>query len=250
MNVYKIDQIDMKSLSVQNPHKIGKIYYGKLLHNSTQLYLQTPRIHLLTDVKTLDSKKNPFIECELLDTGFSKFLKSLDEYFINTVYSSCNDWFTKDIPREAVVEMYKKLVKSNKIRIRIPVIDNELQFRVFNEDNVFVDYKDIECGKELVAILHFRGIKFLSGNCVCDFYMNQCKVFSKPSLKYTVPDVCLIDNDNGGSDDEDIVDHDFLQEVQKQEKRKQLLLEKEKELSEIARLSERIKSLENDIQKI
>jgi hypothetical protein len=249
MNVYKFTQLDVESLTIQNPQKIGKIFYSKLHYDSNPVVLQTPRMKLVTDVSVIDSKKQPFIECEIMDTTFLHFLKSIDQSIKDTIYQSCKDWFSKDIPKEAVNEMYKKIVKSQKIRIRLPVVSNEIQWKAFNEDNVYLDTNEIKKGMELIGILHFRGIKFLSGNCICDFYMNQCKVFTKPSMKYILPDACLIENDNYESDD-DIIDQEYLQEVQKQEKRNQLILEKQKELSELARLSERIKSLENDIQKI
>ena len=58
----------------------------------------------------------------------------------------------------------QNLLKKNtcpQIRLRLPMIKNEIKCGVYNQNRVFVGTDEVKEGSEVVLILHIRGLKVL-----------------------------------------------------------------------------------------
>ena len=153
---------------------------------------------------------------------------------------------------EAIDDMYKRTTKPFKkdsnpsLKFRLPVIKNEVQCSIYNQQKVFVDLNEVKEDSEVILILHVRGLKILKQYFYCDCYVSQIKLFQESNeSKYNIiKDYALIDEEDDGPDYDDIFDEEILGTFE-EEKR----LKKEKEEEEI-RLKKKRKIRFNNFKKI
>ena len=75
---------------------------------------------------------------------------SLDDQNIKTTVKNSEEWFKKDLPLEAIDDMYKRTTKPFKkdsnpsLKFRLPVIKNEIQCSIYNQQKVFVDLDEVK----------------------------------------------------------------------------------------------------------
>ena len=120
-------------------------------------------------IKDLADKKAPYLEVEVPNNKMDLYdlFLSLDDKNIKTTVQNSNDWFGKDLPLEAIDDMYKRSSKpfkkntNPKIRLRLPVIKNEIKCAVYDQKRVFVDINEIKENSDIILIIHIRGLKFL-----------------------------------------------------------------------------------------
>ena len=250
MNVIHQRDVNTNEFSFSNPIQRGNLnlYYSSITNNGEPIYLQTNRIKITN--ASLITTKNPFIELSCIDEETIQIFEMIDNFLIESVYNNINDWFGQEIPKESIQEMYKSLLKHRKkIRLRVPIINNSIRLNIYDDEKVSMNLNEIKEHHETVCIIHLRGLKFLQSNFICDCYINQCKVYKNPNLRYVIPKKCLIKEDIL-DDDNDILDEQYIIELKKQQKKVELEQKKKLELDELNRLSERIKSIENDIKKL
>ena len=265
MTIIKYDQVSLEHLNYSKPEKIGSSYFGPFSYgdNLQPLYIQTPKLKCISDFASLKDKKNPFLEVEIPKGSFDMydFFLSLDDKNIKETLHKSEEWFQKEIPLEAIDDMYKRTTKPFKkdtnptLRFRLPVIQNEIQCTVYNQQRVFVDLDEIKEGSEIILILHMRGIKFLKHNFYCDCYISQIKLFQDTiESKYTImQEYALIDEEDDTQIEYDTIFNEeivnaFEEESRlKKEKEEESRLKKEKE--EEARLKKE-KEKEDRIEKL
>lgn len=273
MTIIKYDQVNLNDINYSRPEKMGPSYFGSFSFGETlqPLYLQTPKVKCKVNISDLKDKKNPYLEIEIPKNNFDLydlFLSIDDQNIKNTLHKS-EEWFQKEIPLEAIDDMYKRITKPFKkgenptMKFRLPVIKNEIQTTVYNQQRVFVNIEDIKEDSEIILILHLRGLKFLKQHFYCDCYISQIKLFQDTlESKYSImKDYSLID-DEDGIDSSDIFDEeitnafnnknsgDLEKERLETERLETERLEKErleKERLETEKM-ERIKSLQKEIE--
>ena len=181
---------------------------------------------------------------------------SLDDQNIKTTVKNSEEWFKKDLPLEAIDDMYKRTTKPFKkdsnpsLKFRLPVIKNEIQCSIYNQQKVFVDLDEVKEDSEVILILHVKGLKILKQYFYCDCYISQIKLFQENNeSKYNIiKDYALIDeSDENETNYDDIFDEEILH-VFNEEKR--LKKEKEEEEKRLKKEKEdKIKQLQEEIQK-
>ena len=88
--------------------------------------------------------------------------------------------------------MYRRTTKpfkkntSPQIRLRLPMIKNEIKCGVYNQNRVFVGTDEVKEGSEVVLILHIRGLKVLKTSYYCDCYVTQIKLFQEKESKFNI----------------------------------------------------------------
>ena len=155
--------------------------------------------------------------------------------------------------------MYKRTTKPFKkdvnptLKFKLPIVKNEIQCGVYNQQKVFIDLDEIKEGVDLILILHIRGLKVLKQYFYCDCYVSQIKVFQEnKALKYNIiSEYSMVDN--GSESGEDIFDQEILDsfktEEEKKEKEKQELREKEEnERKEKLERENKIKQIQEEIE--
>jgi len=258
MTILKYDQVQLDDINYSKPEKMGTSYFGSFSFGETlqPLYIQTPKVKCNVNVSDLKDKKNPYLEIEIPKNNFDLydlFLSIDDQNIKNTLHKS-EEWFQKEIPLEAIDDMYKRITKPFKkgenptMKFRLPVIKNEIQTTVYNQQRVFVNINDIKEDSEVILILHLRGLKFLKQHFYCDCYISQIKLFQDTlESKFSImKDYSLIDDDDG-MDRNDIFDEEITNAF-KNKKNEDLEKERlEKERLEKEKL-ERIRKLQKEIE--
>ena len=142
----------------------------------------------------------------------------MDDKNIKTTFQKSQDWFNKELPLEAIDDMYKRSTKPFKkntnpnLKFRLPIVKNKIQCGVYNQQRVFVDINEIKEGSELILVLHIRGLKFLKQHFYCDCYISQIKLFQDKDTKYNIiPEYAVIDDDN---DYDDIFDEEIIKAIE------------------------------------
>jgi len=234
-SIHKYSDIKINDINFSKPEKVGTSYFSSMSYgdNLRPLYIQTPKLKCLSNISEIKGKKAPYLEVEITDGNYDiyDFLLSLDDKNIKTTVSRSNEWFQREIPLEAIDDMYKRTTKPFKkgvnptLRFKLPVIKNQIQCGVYNQQKVFIDIDEIKEGVEVVLILHIRGLKVLKQYFYCDCYVSQVKVFQEnKSLKYNIIDqYSMIDVD----ENEDIFDQEILDSFEPPKERE---LKKEKDL--------------------
>jgi hypothetical protein len=270
MTIIKYDQVSLENLNYSKPEKIGPSYFGSFSYggNLNPLYIQTPKLKCMSGIASLKDKKNPFLEVEIPKGSFDMydFFLSLDDKNIKETLHKSEEWFQKEIPLEAIDDMYKRTTKPFKkdtnptLKFRLPVIQNEIQCPVYNQQRVFVDLDEIKEGSEIILILHIRGIKFLKHNFYCDCYISQIKLFQDTiESKYTImQEYALIDEEDDPQMEYDTI---FNEEIvnafeeesrlkkEKEEEEDRLKKEKEEEEDRLKKEKEdRIEKLKQEIE--
>ena len=112
---------------------------------------------------------------------FIDFLLEMDENCVQSTFNNSGEWFKKDIPYEAIDNMYKeRIIESDddetifQTRFKLPVVNEKVQCNIYNKDKELIDIKDLN-GKNIIMILHFKGLKILKDNFCLDCYINQIK---------------------------------------------------------------------------
>jgi hypothetical protein len=258
MTILKYDKVEIDDINYSNPEKIGTSYFGSFSFGETlqPLYIQTPRVKCVVNVDELKEKKNPYLEVEILKNDFDLYdlFLSIDDQNIKKTLHNSEEWFQKEIPLEAIDDMYKRITKPFKkgenprLKFRLPVIKNKIECTVYNQHRVFIDIDEIKEDMELILILHLRGLKFLKQNFYCDCYISQIKLFQEVSdTKYSIiQDYSLIDDDNEGSKFDDIFDEEIISAYDEKEKSHVDNLEKEEIEKEKAKAKQEKEEIEKE----
>lgn len=259
MSILKYDNVDISSINYSKPEKIGSSYFGSISYgdNLKPFYIQTPKLKCLNSIEEMKDKKNPFLEVEIPKGKFDIYdlFLSLDDQNIKTTVKNSEEWFKKELPLEAIDDMYKRTTKPFKkdsnpsLKFRLPMIKNEIQCGVYNQQKVFVDLNEVKEGSEVILILHIRGLKILKHNFYCDCYISQVKLFQENEYsKYNIiKDYALVDEEEEEPNFDDIFDEEILKTFEEEKRLKKEKEEEEKRLKE--EKEQKIKQLQEEIQK-
>ena len=259
-SINKYEDVVMNDISYMNPEKIGPSYYSPIGYGDTNepLYIQTPKIKCLHSISDVKEKTNPFLEVEIPNGKYDiyEFFMNIDDHNIKTTYKNRLEWFSKDLPLEAVDDMYKRTVQpfkknSNpKLKFRLPVIKGKIMCNVYNQQKVFVDLDEIKEDSEVILILHIRGLKILKQYFYCDCYVSQIKLFQPENIKYSIlPEYCMVDDEKDAHDDifdEEIYKASDEHKNKMDEKKKE---EEQKRKEEEERIEEEKRKEEEKIKK-
>jgi len=204
--VHKFSDIALEDINFSKPEKVGTSYFGSISYQSNEkpLYIQTPRLRSLSDLTSVNEKKNPYIELDI-DTKnipLFDFFMNIDDKCINNTFNQSSSWFNKELPLEAIDDMYQNITKpfkkdtNPKIKLKLPVIKNEIQCSVYNQERVFLNISDIKEDSDIQLIIHFRGLKFLKQYFYIDCYVSQIKVFQEDPKYNIIKEYSMIDDED------------------------------------------------------
>lgn len=216
-NFFKYTEDISNNLTFSKPEKVRNIYYSHINNNNKPLFIQTCRLEILTNMKNLDTKE-PSIELKISSDNleFYEFLNKIDNLFIQETFKNSKNWFNKEIPLDVIDDMYKRIIKpieKNKlptVRFKLPIVNSEIATKIYDQNKNNINIQDINTNVNCILMLHFRGIKFLKQQYVCDIYISQIKVFNIKCDKYIISDDCLIKDGNNeiNDDDKEIIDEE------------------------------------------
>ena len=253
MSAYSFKDIITDDLTFTSPEKLGNCYICNLYNDDDLVYVQTPilkisNINLSNDVEEGDDN---YIEVSCDNKQFIDFLLEMDENCVESTFHTSKEWFKKDIPYEAIDNMYKeRIIESDddetiyQTRFKLPVVNEKVQCNIYNKDKEIIDIKDLN-GKNIILILHFKGLKILKESFYLDCYINQIKEVDTNKFNI-LNDYAIIDDQEDNVIDENMFSVE-LQEILDREKLDKEKLEKIKseKLEKINKLKEELENLEN-----
>ena len=167
--VYKYDDIDYDNLKFSKPSKQNSYYYSNISYGikNDLFFLQTSKLKINSDTEKLG--KIPSIEFDICNDNFDMYdlFMKLDDKLVKSTYNNSKEWFNQSIPLENIEEMYKgvcKPLKKNKnpsIKFKLPVENDKILSKIYDQNRELVDIKDCKSGYDAICILHIRGIKFM-----------------------------------------------------------------------------------------
>ena len=238
-NIIKCDDVKIDKVNYTKPEKNGQSYFSSISYGDTlnPLYIQTPKLLCRTNISEMKNKKVPYLDVEV-PTGkmnIYDFLLSLDDNNIKTTVQKSKEWFGKEIPIQAIDDMYRRTTKPFKkntaphIRLRLPLIKNEIKCGVYNQNRIFVGSDEVKDGSEVVLILHIRGLKVLKTSYYCDCYITQIKLFQENESKFNIiKDYSILDDEEEDEDLGDIFSEEIYNSFEKEEEKKEKDEEKKK----------------------
>jgi len=246
-NIIRCDDVKVEHINYTKPERNGQSYFSSISYGDAlnPLYIQTPKLVCKTNISEMKGKKVPYLDVEVPrgKMNIYDFLLSLDDNNIKTTVKKSEEWFGKEIPLQAIDDMYRRTTKPFKkntsphIRLRLPLIKNEIKCGVYNQNRIFVGTDEVKEGSEVVLILHIRGLKVLKTSYYCDCYITQIKLFQEKESKFNIiKDYSILDEDDEEENDmSDIFSEEIynsLQEEEQENKNKEEKLKKEKKEAE------------------
>ena len=248
MSAYSYKDITTDELTFTNPERLGNCYICNLYNDDDLVYVQTP----ILEISNINlSEDDNYIEVSCDNKQFVDFLLEMDENCVQSTFNNSEEWFKKDIPYEAIDNMYKeRIIESDndetifQTRFKLPVVNEKIQCNIYNKDREIIDIKDLN-GKNIIMILHFKGLKILKDNFSLDCYINQIKEVD--TNKYNIlNNYAIIEDEEEEPLDENMFSVE-IQEILKSEQLEKERLEKIKseKLEKIKKLQEELEKLEN-----
>ena len=246
MSTYSYRDITTDELTFTNPERLGNCYICNLYNDDDLVYVQTP----ILEISNINlSEDDNYIEVSSDNKQFIDFLLEMDENCVQSTFNNSEEWFKKDIPYEAIDNMYKeRIIESDddetifQTRFKLPVVNEKVQCNIYNKDREIIDIKDLN-GKNIIMILHFKGLKILKDNFSLDCYINQIKEVD--TNKYNILNNYAIIEDE---EEEPLDENMFSVEIQEVLKSEQL--EKERLEKIKSEKLEKIKKLREELEKL
>ena len=251
MATYSFKDIITDDLTFTSPEKLGNCYICNLYNDDDLVYVQTPILKILNINLSNGEEDNNYIDVSCDNKQFIDFLLEMDTNCVESTFHNSEEWFKKDIPYEAIDNMYKeRIIESDdngviyNTRFKIPVVNNKVQCNIYNKDKDIIDIEDLN-GKNIILILHFKGLRILKENFYLDCYINQIKEIDTNQFNI-LNDYAIIDDQEDNVIDENMFSVE-LQEILDREKLDKVKLEKIKseKLEKINKLKEELENLEN-----
>ena len=241
-NIKKYDEVDINSINYSKPEKVGKSYFGSLSYGEklSPFYIQTPKLVCKTNLSEMKDKKAPYLEVEIPNGKFDFYdlFLSLDDENIKKTVQKSKEWFDKELPLEAIDDMYRRSTKPLKkntnpiMKFRLPSIKNEIKCGIYNQKRVFIGLDEVKEDSEIILILHIRGLKILKTYYYCDCYISQVKVFLSTEGMYNIINEYAIEDDEIKVEDNDILDEVIISEMRKEKESEIKKTEDKKKIEE------------------
>jgi len=235
MSTYSFKNVKFDDIKLLTPDKLDNYYICNMKYNNELLYVQTPSL-------SIEEITQEYVLLKL-NNEFKKFIEDIDNICIKNTYENSNEWFKKDIPYDALTNMYENIdIDDGTIRIDFPYIKDKLQCKIFNSDKKSINIDSLKEGNNIILLLYFRGLKIFSSNFHLDFHINQIKLVDN---EYKIlKEYSIIDEEDNYIEDY-IFKEDIDMELKAQEnKEKELKLKKELEIKN------KMKELENQLNEL
>jgi hypothetical protein len=252
MDIIRLLNLDIGNIVLNKAERINNYYYSRITYDNSPLYIQTPKI---INTKDMDNLKNtnPFIEAMFNNENYDKLL-ALDDYILKETKNNWENWTGRGIPEDKMDEMYTRITKptkenkSPKLKMKIPMKKENILCKVFDQKKIEFNLKELKKDKDIICILHFRGIKFNETNFYCDFYINQIKVFNTSIIDFSIIQECCIDEEE--INEKDIIDDYEVNNKVLDDKIKVLTDQKNEDEQLVNSITQRINTINEEIQKL
>jgi hypothetical protein len=192
--------LSFDKLEYLQPHKtihntqISTISYRLKANQTLPIYIETPVLKTTSGIIKLENRY--YIDFELDITGapndFYEFITKFDEKNVMSCHFHSHEWFNQRIPLDVIEDYYKspiRLQRGGKLplfRVRIPTHHGKVLAEFYNNKRESIDMTKIEAGDEVICILEFSGLRFLSQQFIAEWELSKLK------LMRTIPEQTVI----------------------------------------------------------
>lgn len=247
INVLKLSKININNIDIDKPEKINKHYYSNIRYDNEPLYIQTSKIINYKDMKDFESK-DPYIEVEIDDLKIYDIISKIDDHILKSTKENWKLWMDKDIPLEILENMYIKLSKTfkqdvnPKFKFKIPISKSKILTKIYDNNKIDIDIKQIKKQQKIIMIMNIRGIKYNEKTFYLDIYVTQIKVFNE---KQELNEFCLIQSES--DNEEDVLNKQELNELVINNKLQELISQKKEDLELLNQIKLRIENINKEI---
>ena len=240
MSTQSFNKINIDEIKLNSPDKLDDHYICNIKYNDNILYIQTPKV-------TIEEVTDKYILVNI-DDKFKKFIEDIDDYCIKQTYDNSGNWFKKEIPYDALTNMYENVdTDDSTLRIDFPYIKDKLQCKIYNSDRESIELNTLKEGNSIILLLFFKGLKIFSSNFHLNFHINQIKLIEN---EYKIlKEYSIIDD--GEEIDNSIEDYIFTEDIDielEKQKQRELEIKKQRELeikNKMKELEEQLNNLNN-----
>ena len=173
MKVFNYQEIDFNNILIgkkkfNNTYNYMDIRYNNKI-NKTPLLIKTP-ILKVNEINT-NIIRGRYIESNIIDNDFLKFLNNLDNYFINKIVDKSTSIFNEKKDLSYIKEIFKRSIifDNNKFISRFNLIENnnDKNTLLFNEKKESIKLEDLEKSNCAVKmILNINSLKYINDEIV------------------------------------------------------------------------------------
>jgi len=212
--VIRHNKLNISDLKYSKPVNQNNLYYGSIDYNDKPCYIQTAKL-VVDEIKEINKQTHVVFKVDADDFSFYDLLVKLDDHNLSMTYKSSKEWFNKELPMDVLEGMYRRITSPFKkddvptINLKIPMIKQKVQSKIYDVSNNPIDLDKLVKGSTVICIIHLKGLKFLKKDYYCDNYITQIKLCE--TIKYSVADTCLIEDDEKSIYDYEILDEEVIQ---------------------------------------
>ena len=210
IKILNFRNLDFDKLEYYQPNQtnygshIGNISYRLNKNNVMPVYIETPKLTTTSGIVKVDNKFYMKLEVNLsnINTPFFDFITKFDEKNIINCHFNSKSWFNKQIPYNVIEDFYKsplKLQRSNKnpiFRVRLPSYRGKVLTEIYNQKKELVDISKVSEGDEVVGIIGFSGLRFLSHQFIAEWELYKLKLLKDTSSFFIPSGYLFSDQEN------------------------------------------------------
>ena len=200
IKILNFRNLDFDKLEYYQPNQtnygshIGNISYRLTKNNVMPVYIETPKLITTSGIVKIDNKFYMEFEIDLSnnDNPFYDFIAKFDEKNIINCHFNSKSWFNKQIPYNVIEDYYKsplKLQSSRKnpiFKVRLPSYRGKVLTEIYNQKKELVDISKVDENDQVVGIIGFAGLRFLSQQFVAEWELYKLKLL-KDTNSFKMP---------------------------------------------------------------
>ena len=200
IKILNFRNLDFDKLEYYQPNKtnygshIGNISYRLTKNNVMPVYIETPKLITTSGIIKVENKFYMEFEIDISndDNPFYDFITKFDEKNIINCHFNSKSWFNKQIPYNVIEDYYKsplKLQTSRKnpiLKVRLPSYRGKVLTEIYNQRKELVDISKVQEGDEIVGIMGFSGLRFLSHQFIAEWELYKLKLL-KDTTSFNMP---------------------------------------------------------------
>ena len=181
MKIYNLTEVfDFNSLSLAHPGRLqGGSHYSKIKYNNENLYLQTSKCLTKNGIVVTGKKTYCDLMFKLDDTEMVDWILECEKTLKKLLFNKSELWFQNELCLDDIEYFFNsslRLYKSNNQLMRTYVNTNKNSssslLQIFDENETIKQYEDVY-NKNIISILHLKGVKFTSTSFQIDIELKQ-----------------------------------------------------------------------------
>ena len=191
--IEQLKTYDFNKIGLLTPRPLqGGTYFSKVVENTQELLLQTPKIYTKKGIHKTGTK----IYCDLLfdidDAIFLDWIKNFEEKIRDIIFQKRELWFYDELTLEDIEYNWIESIRSYKKKFMCRThLNKTLEgLKIFNENGDDVRIEDLTPGSKIICILGVNGLKFNTTSFHLEFGIKQIMIlddnnkFDKCLIKY------------------------------------------------------------------